>query len=102
MRRHAPTINNSSRRQGLFKHPLLLLGLLVLVFALYRVFVMHGDLHELHESLKQQAQNQRAADAYGAPADVQVSKATSRCSAAENTFATAAICRSPRCILHCM
>lgn len=77
MRRHAPAINNSSRRQGPFRHPLLLLGLVVLAFALYRVFVMHGDLHELHESLNQQAQKAAGAGAgaaAGAPADVQVNK----------------------------
>jgi hypothetical protein len=77
MRRHAPPTNNSSRRRGAFGQPLLLLGLLVVVFALYRVFVMHGDLHELHQSLNKHAKNEKAAAeagaGAGAPADVQVS-----------------------------
>lgn len=64
MRRHAPVNNHSSSRSR--RNPLLLGGLALLLFAIYRVYSIHGDLHELHETLNQQQ------NAVEASADVQV------------------------------
>lgn len=65
MRRHPPS-NNS--RGPARPNPLLLCGLALLLFALWRVYSAHGDLHELHESLNKPP----GAAAARPPADVQV------------------------------
>lgn len=51
MRRHAPINNSNSSRR---RNPLLLCGLGLLLYALYRVYSIHGDLHELHQTLNNQ------------------------------------------------
>jgi len=64
MRRHVNNSSSSSRK----RNPLLLFGLGLLLYALFRVYSLHADLHELHQSLN----GQRGTGA-AAPVDVQVS-----------------------------
>lgn len=52
MRRQAPINNHSSSRSR--RSPLLLGALALLLFAIYRVYSIHGDLQELHQTLNQQ------------------------------------------------
>lgn len=63
MRRHVNNSSSSSRK----RNPLLLFGLGLLLYALFRVYSLHADLHELHQSLN----GQRGTGA-AAPVDVQV------------------------------
>jgi hypothetical protein len=72
MRRHPPSNNNSSSRGARAANPLLLCGVALLLFAIWRVCSIHGDLHELHESLNKPSSGSAAQAA--PPADVQVGR----------------------------